>query len=66
MSGLSTGNRAAGPEDGQVVQTEHRCESVEETEDGYVLVCSCGWRTPADESAGVVGEHWDRHRGVRV
>ena len=70
MSGLSTGNRAANPEHGWVVETEdqtqHRCEAVEEVEGGYVLVCTCGWRSAADPAAAVVGELWDRHRGVTV
>ena len=64
MSGLSTGNAARDREHGEVVETEHRCEAVEEVEGGYVLLCTCGWRSPADPSAEVVGERWDHHRGV--
>jgi len=64
LSGLSTGNRVANPEHGRVVETQHRCEAVEEVEGGYVLVCTCGWRSAADPSAGAVGELWDQHRGV--
>jgi hypothetical protein len=68
LSGLSTGNRAANPEHGRVVETEHEtehhCDAVEEVEGGYVLVCTCGWRSTADPSAATVGDLWDRHRGI--
>jgi hypothetical protein len=43
----------------------HLCEMVEEVEAGYVLVCSCGWRSPARATGSGVGEAWDEHRGRR-
>lgn len=38
----------------------HQFDRVEHRTD-YVLVCSCGWRSAPSESAGDVGEEWDRH-----
>jgi hypothetical protein len=40
----------------------HEFEGVEEHEDGYVLVCQCGWRSHVDESARAIGTAWDAHR----
>ena len=39
----------------------HEFERVEEIDGSYVLVCACGWRSPADPSAAVVGTSWDEH-----
>jgi len=39
----------------------HECERVEQVDRTYVLVCACGWRSPADPSAAVVGSSWDHH-----
>jgi len=42
----------------------HEFERVEQVDGSYVLVCACGWRSPADPSAAVVGTSWDRHLTV--
>jgi hypothetical protein len=43
---------------------DHRCQAVIEVSSGYVLVCTCGWRTPAAPTAATVGAHWDAHRAA--
>ena len=30
--------------------------------DGFIAVCSCGWRSPAQRTAGVAGALLDAHR----
>ena len=30
--------------------------------DGFIAVCSCGWRSPAQHTAGVAGALLDAHR----
>jgi hypothetical protein len=42
----------------------HDFERVDVEDDGYVLVCECGWRSRPDPSAGVIGEEWDEHRAA--
>ena len=39
----------------------HGFDHVELLEDGYVLWCECGWHSPADHAAAIVGEAWDEH-----
>ena len=43
-------------------EEEHASVRVEETADGFVLHCSCGWTSTADPSGAVVGAEWDGHR----
>jgi hypothetical protein len=40
----------------------HGMAFVEQIDGGYVLECECGWRSPFDASAEVVGTAWDEHR----
>jgi hypothetical protein len=47
-----------------VVSPDHHCERVDELDDGYVLVCTCGWRSPVEPTAEAVGAEWDRHRDI--
>jgi hypothetical protein len=39
----------------------HDFDRVELLAEGYVLTCSCGWRSPAHRTAEVVGSAWDHH-----
>ncbi len=41
----------------------HQCREVEANDAGYVLVCTCGWRSPVERTAAIVGHNWDLHRG---
>jgi hypothetical protein len=45
-----------------VDHAEHLCARVDEIDTGYVLVCTCGWRSAAEPTAQAACEHWDRHR----
>jgi hypothetical protein len=66
LSALPNYNGGPEPDDGRVPSSgpdHHRCQAVIEEDGGYVLVCTCGWRTPESRSAAEVGGHWDRHRG---
>jgi hypothetical protein len=40
----------------------HDFNRVEARGDGYVLVCTCGWRTGVVRTAEAVGRQWDDHR----
>jgi len=40
----------------------HDFDHVEQHDEGYLLVCQCGWRSEPDESAGAIGGEWDEHR----
>jgi hypothetical protein len=62
----STGNAGAHPEPGQVqneqtITRHHWCAEVEVVDGGYVLICACGWRSPAERSGALVGARWDAH-----
>jgi hypothetical protein len=46
----------------KVVCGGHEFNRVEAREDGYVLVCACGWRTSVVRTAEAVGRQWDDHR----
>lgn len=41
---------------------EHDFDRVDERPEGFVLRCACGWASPANRSAQVVGSAWDDHR----
>ena len=40
---------------------EHHVDHVEVRNGRYVLVCGCGWRSPAERKAGDAGQAWDAH-----
>ena len=40
---------------------DHGFDRLEHLDDAYVIVCACGWRSPAAPSAQQVGDDWDRH-----
>jgi hypothetical protein len=40
---------------------DHQCAEVEELRDGYVLRCTCGWRSEPATRAAEVGAQWDDH-----
>jgi hypothetical protein len=42
--------------------SEHDFDRVDARPDGFVLRCACGWSSPPDPSAEVVGTAWDAHR----
>lgn len=42
-------------------EEEHAFVRVQETPDGFVLHCGCGWTSPADPAAERVGTAWDVH-----
>lgn len=42
----------------------HDVGDVEEDGDGFVLTCTCGWRSARHPSAEAVGHEWDRHRNA--
>ncbi|MCU1375854.1 MAG: hypothetical protein JWO68_3140 [Actinomycetia bacterium] len=44
------------------VSGTHDFNRVEARGDGYVLVCTCGWRTSVVRTAEAVGRQWDDHR----
>lgn len=46
-------------------EEEHGFDRVEHGR-SYTLVCTCGWRSTPSESAGDVGEQWDRHRAEQA
>jgi hypothetical protein len=41
---------------------DHGFERLEHQDGTYVIVCACGWRSPAAPSAQQVGDEWDQHR----
>jgi hypothetical protein len=64
LSAPSNGIAPARREHVRVVSPDHHCERVDELDDGYVLVCTCGWRSPVEPTAEAVGAEWDRHRDI--
>jgi hypothetical protein len=43
---------------------EHRISAVHAVEGGYVVACSCGWRSGVLENAAEIEYAWSRHVGV--
>jgi hypothetical protein len=41
---------------------DHYCDVIDEVAEGYVLMCTCGWRSTPAPTAAAVGEEWDHHR----
>ena len=42
----------------------HDVGDVDEDDEGFVLICTCGWRTARHASAEAVGQEWDHHRNA--
>jgi hypothetical protein len=40
---------------------DHGFDRLEHLDGRYVIVCECGWRSSAEESAEIVGNEWDEH-----
>ena len=55
-----------GVSDGGPGEGEHRVVEVHDTDDGYDIVCSCGFRTGGFTSGRAAGEAWDAHAEGRA